>query len=481
MLAEIFVDPQRFAGTCYRAANWLEIGQTQGYRRVRGAPRGYQAHGLPKRVFVYPLHRQARTQLAASQPQPSWQARCPRILLTPAQWYDLYAYLDQVPDTRHRQGRRYPMRTVLTILIAARLAGCQSLTELSDFGRALDPSTLQAIRSYRCARTGRYAAPGIRGWHSILRTIPVGQVERLLAAWTAAQVLPPPAAKAAGKGAAEPLLSAVAIDGKVLRGSYDRDLDAAGQPQAKPPQQQLSALDIDSGTVVAQLGFSGQKEDAEAAALRRLTGAQLHGRKLCVLADALHTQRETAAQLLADGFDFLLTVKGNQPTLLEPIRDGFDWTGQTPHSESGLDHRRIEQRTLRVSQELDPKRPWLEFPGVRCVAQVRREVEFKKDGRQRQPETIYLVTSLRPDQITPQRLLQLNRDYWGIENRVHYVRDVALREDRSRIRKGALPRLLAAISNFALSLLRLLPVQNIQRRMSPLRFQPNAAVRLLLG
>ncbi len=111
------------------------------------------------------------------------------------------------------------MRTVLTILIAARLAGCQSLTEWSDFGRALDQSTLQAIRSYRCARTGRYAAPGISGWHSILRTIPAGQVERLLAAWTAAQVLPPPAAKAAGKGAAEPLLAAVAIDGKVLRGS----------------------------------------------------------------------------------------------------------------------------------------------------------------------------------------------------------------------------------------------------------------------
>ncbi len=243
-------------------------------------------------------------------------------------------------------------------------------------------------------------------------------------------------------------------------------MDAAGQPQAKPPQQQLSALDIDSGTVVAQLGFSGQKEDAEAAALRRLTRKQLHGRKLCVL---------------ADGFDFLLTVKGNQPTLLEQIRDGFDWAGQTPHSESGLDHGRIEQRTLRVSQELDPERSCLEFPGVRCVPQVRREVEFKKDGRQRQPETIYLITSLRPDQITPQRLLQLNRDYWGIENRVHSVRDVALREDRSRIRKGALPRLLAAISNFALSLLRLLKVKNIQRRMSQLRFQPNAAVRLLLG
>ncbi len=57
LLAESFVDPARFAGTCYRAANWLEVGATQGFGRVRGGAIGYRHHGAPKRVFVYPLRR----------------------------------------------------------------------------------------------------------------------------------------------------------------------------------------------------------------------------------------------------------------------------------------------------------------------------------------------------------------------------------------------------------------------------------------
>ena len=82
---------------------------------------------------------------------------------------------------------------------------------------------------------------------------------------------------------------------------------------------------------------------------------------------------------------------------------------------------------------------------------------------------------------TPERLLQLNRLYWGIENRVHYVPDVALGEDASRIRKGALPRLMATFANLAISILRLLETDNIQRRMDQLRLNPNAAVELLLA
>ena len=118
---------------------------------------------------------------------------------------------------------------------------------------------------------------------------------------------------------------------------------------------------------------------------------------------------------------------------------------------------------------------------MRFVAQLRRQVESKKDGRKRKPETVYLLTSLPPEQATPRRLLRLNRCYWGIENRIHWVRDVALREDHSRIRKGTLPRLLAAFANFAISLLRLLKTPNIKRRMAQLRLNPNQAVALLLG
>ena len=266
LLAETFVDPAHFAGTCYRAANWIEVGATQGFGRVRGGAIGYRRHGAPKRVFVYPLRRDARQQLAAAQPHPDWQPHRPRIMLSDAQFRSLHAFLDQVPDPRSRRGLRYPLRTALTMLIASRLAGCQTLTELCDFGRALSQQTLARIGSRRRPQSGRYEAPGISSWHYILKRIDALQVERLLAAWTAEQVLEEQGDSEHG----EACVKAVAMDGKVLRGSYDRDLGEDGKPLDKPAQQQLSALDIDSGTVIGQRGFSGRKDEAEGAALREL-------------------------------------------------------------------------------------------------------------------------------------------------------------------------------------------------------------------
>ncbi len=123
-------------------------------------------------------------------------------------------------------------------------------------------------------QTGRYEAPGISTGHYILKRIDAAEAERLLAAWTAEQVFDEEEDSAedetADSGDSEAPLQAIAIDGKVLRGSYDRDLDADGQPRDKAPQQQLSALEIHSGTVVGQLGFTGQQDDAEGAALRQL-------------------------------------------------------------------------------------------------------------------------------------------------------------------------------------------------------------------
>ena len=397
-------------------------------------------------------------------------------MLNNAQWRSLRSFLDQVPDTRSRRGLRYPMRTALTILLGSRLAGCQTLTELSDFGRALSQQTLAAIGSRRRPQTGRYEAPCISSWHDLLKRIDAAEVERLLAAWTAAQVLDKPADSADG----EAPLRAIAMDGKVLRGSYDRDLGADGELLDKPAQQQLSALDLDSGTVVGQLGFSGQKEDAEGAALRVLARTFADS-GLCVIADALHTQRGTAQELLGLGLDFVFTVKANQPNVLAQVHEGFHWDCLSAHQSLSCEHGRIETRSIRVADELDPTVPYVDFPGLRFVAQLRRQVESKKDGRKRKPETVYLLTSLPPEQAPPRRLLRLNRCYWGIENRIHWVRDVALREDHSRIRKGTLPRLLAAFANFAISLLRLLKTPNIKRRMAQLRLHPHQAVALLLG
>ena len=303
LLAETFVDPALFDGTCYRAANWIEVGRTQGFGRVRGGPISYQAHGAPKRVFVYPLQADAAAQLSAERAPAHWQPHQPVITLKPAQWRSLRAFLDQVSDSRGRRGLRYPLGTALTLLLAGRLAGCQTLTELCDFGRALSQSTLALIGSRLRPQTGRYEAPGISSWHYILKQVEAKQVEDLLATWMAEQV--PDLQADSDEG--EPAVQAVGLDGKVLRGSYDRDLGADGKPLDQPAQQQLSALDLASGTVIGQRGFSGRKDEAEGATLRELVTQLAPG--TCVIADALHTDRGTAQHLLDHGLDFILTVK----------------------------------------------------------------------------------------------------------------------------------------------------------------------------
>ena len=458
LLAETLVDPQRFAGTCYRAANWLEIGRTRGFGRSRGA-RGYVAHGHPKRVFVYPLRRGARQQLAAPYPRSEWLPWRPRMKLTTAQMLSLRDFLRCVPDPRGRRGKRYPWPALLTIVLAARVAGATTLTEISDFGRALEQSVRQALGIPRRRQTGRYHAPGISTLHYALKDVDEERLEDLLAEWTRLQAPD-----------SEPL----ALDGKVLRGSHDHDLDAAGTVRDEAPKQQLSAVGILSGLVVGQRGFTGAKEDAEGATLRAALQPWLHTGR-CVIADALHPTHETARYIRDHGLHYLLTVKGNQPTVQAQSRDDYHWAA-VAHVESGLGHGRIERRTIQVSPELDRECPWLAFPEVRFAARLVREVIYKKTGAARSTQVVYLLTSLPPELATPEHLLRWSRRYWTIENRVHYVRDTALREDACRVRKGSLPRVMAAFANLTISVLRLLGKRNIRRAMSNFKLRPNTAV-----
>ena len=298
--------------------------------------------------------------------------------------------------------------------------------------------------------------------HYILKRLDEDLVETLMAAWMAEQV-----------PGNEPL----ALDGKTLRGSYDRDLGADGQPRRERSRQQLSAVGIGSGCVVAQRGYSGHKDAAEGAALRQLA-QQFAGSGRCLLADALHTQKRTAQTLLDLGLHYVFTVKANQPALLEEIADGFHWDCLRAHSTLDGDHGRIEQRWLRRSDELDPEVPCIDFPGAL------RGTGATRDGVQERRPATPARDSL-PDHEPAAGTghagaLALNRGYWGaVENGIHYVRDVALREDACRVRKGALPRVMAAFANLAISILRLLRVKNIKRRMEQLHLRPDYTAGLV--
>ena len=463
LLAESFVDPARFAGTCYRAANWLEVGRTRGFGRMRGAAVGYVAHGAPKTVFVYPLRRDARRQLAAAAPRAEWKPWRPRIMLSDSQLQSLREFLEKVSDTRGQRGLRYPTATLLTIVLAARMAGRQTLTRISDFGRPMSQRTLRRIGARLRPQTGRYHAPGISTLHYALGKIDAPDLERLTAEWMQAQV---------------PEEQAVAIDGKTMRGSYCDDLDADGQPQDEPARQQLTAVGIDSGVVLGHVGFSGKKDEAEGQALRDLLPSLPAG--ITITADALHTVRATAQRMCDGGYFYVFEAKGNQPKIELQLRTEYQWSGRC-HRTADCHHGRIETREIRVSSEIDRDvpEPWLDFPGARFAAELIRQVEIKKTGEVRDPVTVHLVTNLPPEQATPERLLALNRGHWTVENRIHWIRDKVFQEDKCRVRKGVLPRVLAALTNLAISLFRLLRVRNVSRFTDQNHCRPGATAALV--
>jgi len=118
---------------------------------------------------------------------------------------------------------------------------------------------------------------------------------------------------------------------------------------------------------------------------------------------------------------------------------------------------RIEVRRLRASTALQG---YVEWPGHAQVLELRRVVTNKRTAATRE-EVIYGITSLAPERATPAQLLRLWREHWHIENKLHYVRDVTFDEDRSQIRAGHAPQVMAALRNVAISLLRLCGAENI--------------------
>ncbi len=96
---------------------------------------------------------------------------------------------------------------------------------------------------------------------------------------------------------------------------------------------------------------------------------------------------------------------------------------------------------------------WRGWPGLKMVCRVEREVWNRKPGSY-EKETAYLISSLDPRRHTPQELLALNRGHWGIENKLHYVRDVTMGEDACRVRTNSAPEVLAGIRNSVIALAR---------------------------
>ena len=161
----------------------------------------------------------------------------------------------------------------------------------------------------------------------------------------------------------------------------------------------------------------------------------------------------TARLIVNGGGDYVMPIKANRQALLDDVRI-LDWSAAPARTAVNKGHGRLEQRTCAVVLLGPAHRHVAELPGRRQAFRiVRRRTVVKADKTTE--ETVHGLTSLPPQRAGPSEILALNRGHWEIENRLHYVRDLSFDEDRSRIRKGKLPRNLACLSNAAIALVRM--------------------------
>jgi len=179
VLLETFVDPQRFQGTVYKAANWLYVGNTKGFRRIR---HGYTATPLsPKMVFIKPLQDDARALLCRATLEPPYRTGGSKMKLNAETMQSLPSFFAEIPDPRRVQGRRHRLSTVLAIAAGASLCGMRGYKAISDWTKSLGP---KARERFRCRyEKDRYVVPSESTIRDVLIRINPAHLDRALQRW----------------------------------------------------------------------------------------------------------------------------------------------------------------------------------------------------------------------------------------------------------------------------------------------------------
>ncbi|HEY6408280.1 MAG TPA: ISAs1 family transposase [Ktedonobacteraceae bacterium] len=382
----------------------------------------------------------------------------------------VYRAFEQVIDGRHKRGVRYSVALLLTLIVLAKLAGMTTPLAIAE-GVRLRAKWLREVLP-----TTRESFPCAATYSKVLRAGNAEQVNQVLT--EALTRIRAPArcgeepSRLAGQAQREEHVH-VALDGKTLRGTLGHE-----QPDQKK-MHQLGLYETKTGLLLKEQ-VTGEKQKELSIVSQFLTPLWVKGR--IISADALHTQHLCCASVTRWEGDYVLIAKGNQPILRddlqlffsEPPADCRDWrTARTVDK----GHGRLEIRELVTSTELNDFLAG-QWAGVAQVFRLTRTVH--EDGKTR-IEVVYGIASLSPAHASAARLLDLVRDHWAIENRLHWRRDVTLREDHCQVRKGEAPRVLAVLNSFLLALLDFLGVSNVPKQMRIFDAQPLLAVRLLLG
>ena len=335
------------------------------------------------------------------------------------------ACFSALSDPRQSGKVVYPLVEVLILVLAAVMAGAEAFTEIERFGKV----KLPLLRRFAPFENG---TPPHDTLGDIFAALDFEAFQTGFAAWAARFVGVPGAV--------------VAIDGKTARRTFKK---ARGEAAIHV----VTAYAVERRLVLGQV--KTEEKSNEITAIPKLLDAlSLAGATVTI--DAMGCQREIASKITDKGADYILALKGNQPTLAEDVRlfdaeqsaKAFaDTTVDQTDTVDG-DHGRIETRNVTVYQNVD----WLQerhaWPGLKSVVKIesRREIGDKIETETR----FYLASAV----LTADVAAALVRGHWGIENSLHWVLDMVMRDDESRVRTGNAAANLAIIKHIAYNLIR---------------------------
>jgi len=354
----------------------------------------------------------------------------------------LLTVLALVPDPRKPRGRRYVLVFVLAVAAACTLAGAKTFREIGDQAADLPQSVLRDLGGRLHPLRRKIIAPSETRIRTLLQLIDTEILDEIIGGWLR---------DLAATGRLDRLLTAIAIDGKWLRGVLD------GQVKL------FAAMLHEEKVIIAQHQIPD--ETTETTQVRELLeNVDLDG--AVVTADAANAQRDTAEYIAGKEEDggrdsaYFLFVKGNQPKLQRAVFDAIQagCPRDPDYTELDYGHGRIIRRSLWVTSAGN-----IDFPHVTRVARIRRD-GYDAAGALISKEVVHAVTSLDKDQASAADLAKLARGQWGIES-VHWLRDTAYGEDANTGYAGNGPQAMATLRNLAISLLYLSGVTEITRTL----------------
>lgn len=352
---------------------------------------------------------------------------------------ELYAALAEVEDKRKEKGKRYTIGILLMVVILAKFCG-----ENTPYGIA-EWAKMRGIQLQRLFNYHRQVIPSNKTIQRLTDTSLDDMGLQAIIRRYLHQTF----------GGQQSVL--VTIDGKTLRGTI---------PKGKTRGVHLLAAYLpEEGVVLLQIEV-GHKENEIAAAPKLLYQLDLKGR--VISGDAMFTQREISVMVLANGGDYLWFVKDNQPTLHEDVQRFFQTVEHAPGwhipplpqdvaEETGKQSGRIETRRLTAIPDEDN---FLQWPGLNTVFRLERHVFRPRKGDE-SIEVVFGITSLAFTPGLAKQLLNWTRQHWGIENKLHYRRDVTLREDATRMKETHQAQVVATLNNFIISLATYLGYSNL--------------------